>query len=621
MSKLSNYKGSVTLISGITQKNNGTFPLIEANAVLVDNDDTRLDALLDEIKTKHEQDSQALKDEIDRAKLAEEQNSADITNIKALIPTQASAANQLADKDFVNSSINAVAATFRGNFATKAALDAWQTANPGIAKKNDYAIVQQDETHSNQQWRYLYQDAWEAQYKVNDAPFTEAQNAAINSGATKDLIDSISTKLTAADILNSTGSTENKAISQKAATDAINAASTALNAHIDNKENPHEVTAAQIGLGQVNNTSDKDKPVSDAQKAALDTKLTIISEETPYAQAYVKSAAGEQSMTNIAVGNVANTIAIRDASGKLQVADGTATTDAVSKGQMDIALAGKADTSALTDKLDKVTGTTDFDQVYVKSASGDQTMVSINDLPGSRSIVIRDENGRAKFIAGVEDNDAVNVKQMNDAISAAEPYHIDLTSPAVTQDQYDKLNADLRSWFTYGGKIYRRVVSGGLQFNCEQNVTTFWAIINTDLSIAFGEAQLEQAGNKTTSITSSSTNAQYPSAKATYDYVSEGLATKYGADNPPPYPVTSVNGKTGDVVLDTVEDTKPTAVTNTITDNKLTTSITLSDSTSVTSTAVELPIPDVAKNNIIERVSALPETIDENTADFILVEA
>ena len=151
MSKLSNYNGSVTLISGITQKNNGTFPLIEANAVLVDNDDKRLDALLDEIKTKHEQDRQALQAEIDRATAAEEQNSTAIADINKKIPTTATADNQLADKAFVNSSINAVAATFRGNFATKAALDAWQTANPGVAKKNDYAIVQKDETHSNEQ--------------------------------------------------------------------------------------------------------------------------------------------------------------------------------------------------------------------------------------------------------------------------------------------------------------------------------------------------------------------------------------------------------------------------------------------------------------------------------------
>lgn len=47
---LSNYNGSVTLISGIRQANNGTFPLLEANAVQVDDDGTRLDEKLAELE-------------------------------------------------------------------------------------------------------------------------------------------------------------------------------------------------------------------------------------------------------------------------------------------------------------------------------------------------------------------------------------------------------------------------------------------------------------------------------------------------------------------------------------------------------------------------------------------
>ena len=38
MAKLTNYSGSVELISGIKQKNNGNFPLMEANAIQIDND-------------------------------------------------------------------------------------------------------------------------------------------------------------------------------------------------------------------------------------------------------------------------------------------------------------------------------------------------------------------------------------------------------------------------------------------------------------------------------------------------------------------------------------------------------------------------------------------------------
>jgi hypothetical protein len=52
---------------------------------------------------------------------------------------------------------------------------------------------------------------------------------------------------------------------KKAGTDAT----TALNNHKADKNNPHEVTAAQIGLGNVNNTADADKPVSTAQAEAI----------------------------------------------------------------------------------------------------------------------------------------------------------------------------------------------------------------------------------------------------------------------------------------------------------------------------------------------------------------
>lgn len=49
MGKLSRYDGSIDLISGIRQKNGGTFALMEANAIMVDENDTRLDKKLEDI--------------------------------------------------------------------------------------------------------------------------------------------------------------------------------------------------------------------------------------------------------------------------------------------------------------------------------------------------------------------------------------------------------------------------------------------------------------------------------------------------------------------------------------------------------------------------------------------
>ena len=49
----------------------------------------------------------------------------------------------------------------------------------------------------------------------------------------------------------------------------LTALETKVNQHIANKNNPHAVTKTQVGLGNVNNTSDVDKPVSTAQATAI----------------------------------------------------------------------------------------------------------------------------------------------------------------------------------------------------------------------------------------------------------------------------------------------------------------------------------------------------------------
>lgn len=48
-----------------------------------------------------------------------------------------------------------------------------------------------------------------------------------------------------------------------------------LTSHVNNRSNPHAVTAAQVGLGSVNNTSDANKPVSGPQQAALNAKASL----------------------------------------------------------------------------------------------------------------------------------------------------------------------------------------------------------------------------------------------------------------------------------------------------------------------------------------------------------
>ena len=124
-----------------------------------------------------------------------------VSAVEDKIPSQASSSNLLADRAWTSEQISQLSAYYRGSFETKAALDVWQSSNPGVADNADYAYIQADETHDNQAWRYIFVQelgqvgSWQPQYKVNDAPLTSAQVEAINSGATAENIAQIQNKL------------------------------------------------------------------------------------------------------------------------------------------------------------------------------------------------------------------------------------------------------------------------------------------------------------------------------------------------------------------------------------------------------------------------------------------
>lgn len=61
---------------------------------------------------------------------------------------------------------------------------------------------------------------------------------------------------------------------QAGITSDIDAVQTNLETHINNKSNPHEVNKAQVGLGNVDNTSDANKPISTATQNALNDKFS-----------------------------------------------------------------------------------------------------------------------------------------------------------------------------------------------------------------------------------------------------------------------------------------------------------------------------------------------------------
>lgn len=111
-------------------------------------------------------------------------NENDISDINDKIPSQASSSNQLADKNFVNSSIATNTANFIGTFNSVAELEAYS----GTLTNNDYAFVVGVDGDGNTVYdRYKYTSAtssWVFEYELNNSSFTASQWATINSGAT-----------------------------------------------------------------------------------------------------------------------------------------------------------------------------------------------------------------------------------------------------------------------------------------------------------------------------------------------------------------------------------------------------------------------------------------------------
>ena len=82
-----------------------------------------------------------------------------------------------------------------------------------------------------------------------------------------------------------------------------------LTKHIEDYNNPHKVTKDQVGLGNVDNTSDKDKPLSDAAKEAINEVKTLITSSRTDLSNHIKDYTNPHRVTaeQVGLGNVNNT--------------------------------------------------------------------------------------------------------------------------------------------------------------------------------------------------------------------------------------------------------------------------------------------------------------------------
>ena len=107
----------------------------------------------------------------------------------------------------------------------------------------------------------------------NDGFTTETAPAATTPSTASTVINTPSGNLTSIDVQSALNELQ---------TDIDTRATTlALSSHESNTSNPHSVTKAQVGLGNVDNTSDMNKPTSTAQQSSINTAIANLVNSSP----------------------------------------------------------------------------------------------------------------------------------------------------------------------------------------------------------------------------------------------------------------------------------------------------------------------------------------------------
>jgi hypothetical protein len=192
------------------------------------------------------------------------------------------------------------------------------------------------------------------------------------SGAERVLLQSDRTALEAAD----TAEASTRAAADSTLTTSVTAAQTDITAHKANTANPHGVTKAQIGLGNADNTSDSNKPISTAQAAAIALKA----DKTTTVNGYALSSNVTITKSDLSLGNVDNTSDATKNSATATLSNKTLASPAVTG-----TLAGA--TATLSGTL-AVTGTTTASDVNASGAvsAGSLSVTNNATISGSATV-------------------------------------------------------------------------------------------------------------------------------------------------------------------------------------------------------------------------------------------
>lgn len=289
-----------------------------------------------------------------------------------------------------------------------------------------------------------------------------------------------------------------------------------------------------------------------ADASALAGKLDKVTSTTSVRQAYVKNANGTQDMVDVYIGRVANSIVLRDGQGRAQVKAGVMDDDIVTVGQLNA-------TQPYHITLTGYTGTVTQDQ-YNKLKADDRSYIYFtNDQVTVARVLSRDtglyynaatgvaqyrlfiranlsytmevfnlelqSNKKTSITGAGNDTDYPTTGAVVDyvAANASSAYHITLdgNSGTVTKEQYDSLANDDNSYIVKSPYILRKVYADGssLYYTCISYVTEYLITINTDYTWSYIEIGLQNSDERVISLSDSSDNVHYPSAKAVVDYV------------------------------------------------------------------------------------------------------
>ena len=218
--------------------------LIESEASTREREITRVEGLIEsEASTRASTDAKLQKDIESEASTRASTDATlnnNINTINSKIPSQASSTNQLADKDFVNSSIATNTANFIGTFTDIEELKRQPATN------NDYAFWLTTDSAGNilfKRYKYIAStNSWVFEYDLNNSSFTSEQWLAIQSGITPVLVAKLKGIEEGAQVNTITGVKGGNESSYR--TGNVN------------------ITKDNVGLGNVVNTGDSATPVS-----------------------------------------------------------------------------------------------------------------------------------------------------------------------------------------------------------------------------------------------------------------------------------------------------------------------------------------------------------------------